>query len=72
MALNKLPSSRGPGHVPFTDATGVQISLGVNKKEVTFVTSFLVTVANSELLQGVALSVEFKREPAEGGGLMSK
>ena len=26
---SELPSSRGLGHIPFTDATGVQIPLGV-------------------------------------------
>ena len=31
---SELPASRGLGHIPFTDATGVQIPLGVpfNKK----------------------------------------
>ena len=27
--VERLPSSRGLGHIPFTDATGVQIPLGV-------------------------------------------
>ena len=27
--VDRLPSSRGLGHIPFTDATGVQIPLGV-------------------------------------------
>lgn len=30
---SELPSSRGLGHIPFTDATGVQIPLGVPFKQ---------------------------------------
>lgn len=29
LQTDRLPSSRGLGHIPFTDATGVQIPLGV-------------------------------------------
>ena len=33
---SELPSSRGLGHIPFTDATGVQIPLGVPFKKEPF------------------------------------
>ena len=33
LQTDRLPSSRGLGHIPFTDATGVQIPLGVPFQE---------------------------------------
>ena len=50
------PSSRGQGHLPFTEKTGIRIPLGVNKLSIFFVNYydcvvFLNTIKNLVFMQ---------------------
>ncbi len=49
--VERLPSSRGLGHIPFTDAAGVQIPLGVPFIKFEERASFLLPLSRSNVMK---------------------